>query len=70
MGDFNCILDLHEKRGGNNSITTPAIREFQNFFIWNAVTDMGFIGKPFIWPNMRNGTGRVLEILDKGSASN
>ncbi|XXG51262.1 hypothetical protein AAC387_Pa02g5076 [Persea americana] len=69
IGDVNCILVRSEKRGGFDFIQSPAVRDFQNFTITCSLTDMGFIGQPFTWSNMRSGNSRILERLDRGFAS-
>lgn len=69
MGDFNCITDPQDKRGGSPFSYTPAVRDFQSFINNTNLTDLGFIGQPYTWCNMRDGPARILERIDRGLAS-
>lgn len=69
MGDFNCITDPQDKRGGSPFTYSVSVRDFQSFIQYTNLTDLGFVGQPFTWCNMRDGPAHILERIDRGFAS-
>lgn len=69
LGDFNCVLGPHEKKGRTPVDIALAVRDFQQFISEANLQDMGFVGTPFTWSNQHSGPARILERLDRGLAS-
>ncbi|XP_038971684.1 uncharacterized protein LOC120104507 [Phoenix dactylifera] len=69
VGDFNCILEGSEKRGGRAFSDTVDRREFRDFLSRNGLVDLGFSGPQFTWCNNQSGQARVWERLDRAIAS-
>lgn len=67
IGDFNVVTEAEERsRGFSDNV---GVMEFRNFISANGLIDMGFKGSLFTWCNMRDGTGRLWERLDRALAS-
>ncbi|KAH9792802.1 reverse transcriptase domain-containing protein [Citrus sinensis] len=64
FGDFNEILYLHEKSGGNER-NLNAVAEFRETIQACNLVDMGYKGYQFTWSNRRFGTSYVEERLDR-----
>ncbi|XP_038985573.1 uncharacterized protein LOC120111755 [Phoenix dactylifera] len=60
-GDFNCIVDPQEKRGGRPFTFERKVMEFQDFLTSNGLIDLGFSGSKFTWCNNQQGQARVWE---------
>ncbi|XP_038983681.1 uncharacterized protein LOC120111194 [Phoenix dactylifera] len=69
VGDFNCILEESEKRGGRAFTDSVDRREFRDFLSRNGLVDLGFSGPRFTWCNNQSGRARVWERLDRVVAS-
>ena len=63
-GDFNVIIDAHEKRGGRPFSVAKGI-EFLAFIEEAEVFDAGFLGSSFTWCNNRRGMARIWKRLDR-----
>lgn len=64
MGDFNCILNETEKRGGPKPQLSK-ILEFRECLDQCQLMDLGFAGHPFTWTNRRFGIFFICERLDR-----
>ena len=64
LGDFNELLALDVKNGGNSRLMGPMV-EFKNTLLHCGLVDMGFSGYPFTWRNGRQGEAFVEERLDR-----
>ncbi|XP_038974547.1 uncharacterized protein LOC120105876 [Phoenix dactylifera] len=69
VGDFNCILERSEKRGGRAFTDSVDRREFRDFISRNGLVDLGFSGSQFTWCNNQSGCARVWERIDRAVAS-
>ncbi|KAI3463157.1 hypothetical protein Pfo_019820 [Paulownia fortunei] len=58
-GDFNVILDPHEKKG-NSILNTTAMNDFRDMITYCGLIDAGYEGQYFTWTNKR-----VWERLDR-----
>lgn len=54
VGDFNCILNLNEKKGGGK-IRLKKILGFRDCIAKCGLIDLGYAGHPFTWNNRRYG---------------
>ncbi|KAL9691065.1 hypothetical protein QQ045_011482 [Rhodiola kirilowii] len=63
-GDFNTILFLSEKMGRRKK-RGKDIRDFSEFLTKAGVSDVGFTGNRFTWPNNQEGANQVWERLDR-----
>lgn len=68
-GDFNCIVDPQEKRGGRPFSYEMKVKEFQDFLTSSGLIDLGFSGSRFTWCNNQQGQTRVWERLDRACAT-
>lgn len=68
-GDFNCIVQPQEKRGGRQSAGSLDRAEFRSFIDSAGLLDLGFSGAQFTWCNNRQGSARVWERLDRALAN-
>lgn len=57
-GDFNVIVDAHEKRGGRPFSMSEGF-EFLTFMEEAEIFDAGFSGSSFTWCNNRRGRARI-----------
>ena len=64
FGDFNEILHLREKIGGNN-INVGLITAFREAINDSRLTDLGYKGYLFTWCNRRFGPHIIEERLDR-----
>lgn len=64
IGDFNCILSLHEKLGGAQR-TTTYMTQFMNFLNNTALLSLPSLGNSFTWCNNHQIASRIYERLDK-----
>ncbi|KAI0508066.1 hypothetical protein KFK09_014200 [Dendrobium nobile] len=64
-GDFNCILNKEEKRGGKRFIFSKGPREMKNFKTNSDFHDIRSIGPKYTWCNNKEGTSRIWERLDR-----
>lgn len=67
-GDFNSILHVDEKMGGNQRQSWE-LTDFQNIVQESKLVDLGYVGYPFTWNNKRNGKENVRVRLDRFLAS-
>ena len=65
VGDFNCILEEEDKRGGRPFVEDRATRELANFIQDCGLVDLGFVGPRFTWCNNQSGRARVWEQIDR-----
>lgn len=63
-GDFNTILSLEEKRGGN-SLNNQGMQDFNEFLIEASLSDAGFEGNLYTWSNNKKGRHRIWQRLDR-----
>ncbi|KAL5703663.1 hypothetical protein ACHQM5_022190 [Ranunculus cassubicifolius] len=64
MGDFNAIMAVEEKNGGNEIITS-SMKEFNDLIQELGLFDLGFTGPKFTWCNNRSVGNQILERLDR-----
>ncbi|XP_028549094.1 uncharacterized protein LOC114579246 [Dendrobium catenatum] len=64
-GDFNCINNKEEKRGGKRFLFSKGPREMKSFMVNSYFHDIGSIGPRFTWCNNKEGTSRIWERLDR-----
>ncbi|XP_012853646.1 PREDICTED: uncharacterized protein LOC105973172 [Erythranthe guttata] len=63
-GDFNIILHLDEKNGGN-AADLRGIQDFRECIIQAGLSDIGFVGNRYTWSNNQRGSRRIWERLDR-----
>ncbi|KAL5854783.1 hypothetical protein ACOSQ4_004585 [Xanthoceras sorbifolium] len=63
-GDFNELLHIEEKRGGNER-TGPGMFNFRSIVELCDFVDLGFSWPLFTWNNKRGGSRNVQERLDR-----
>ncbi|MQL87437.1 hypothetical protein Taro_019969 [Colocasia esculenta] len=63
-GDFNCVTNGSEKKGGALARPT-AMLDFNSFISAAGLLDAGFVGQPFTWSNNRVGHASVKARLDR-----
>lgn len=68
LGDFNCILNSGEKRGGR-PFASSSYNPFSNFMDSCGLIDLGFKGQKFTWSNNRDGVAKICERLDRAIAN-
>lgn len=66
--DFNCILNVEDKKGAKAFKLDRDIRKFRTCMQNNGIIDMEYEGPKFIWYNNRIGLGRAWERLDRAFA--
>ncbi|XP_020698122.2 uncharacterized protein LOC110110827 [Dendrobium catenatum] len=64
-GDFNCILNKDEKRGGKRFLFSKGPREMKSFMANSDFHDIGFVGPRYTWCNNKEGNSRIWERLDR-----
>ncbi|XP_031114556.1 uncharacterized protein LOC116018726 isoform X2 [Ipomoea triloba] len=64
MGDFNCILNPEEKKGGLEYDMRKS-KEFQQCINETELRDVAFYGNTFTWWNGRNGEQAIWKRLDR-----
>ncbi|XP_020696281.1 uncharacterized protein LOC110109522 [Dendrobium catenatum] len=64
-GDFNCLLDSGDKRGGREFSFSQGSKEMKSFLINNDFHDVGFIGPRITWCNNKTNGARILKRLDR-----
>ncbi|WOK97892.1 hypothetical protein Cni_G06600 [Canna indica] len=60
VGDFNCILDAQDKKGGLEFKVNQPIRAFRSFIVDTNLIDLGYNGSKFTWCNNRKATKESL----------
>lgn len=60
LGDFNCILVDHERRGGAQNFAIRGRQDFREMVQECHLLDMGFQGRPFTWKH-----GNLFQRLDR-----
>ncbi|XP_073107358.1 uncharacterized protein [Elaeis guineensis] len=58
-GDFNCIMESHEKMGNRQYTDGIESREFRKFIDDAGLIDLGYSGPKFIWCNNQDGMARI-----------
>ncbi|XP_020680702.1 uncharacterized protein LOC110098272 [Dendrobium catenatum] len=64
-GDFNCILNKEEKRGGKRFLFSGGPRDMKCFMKNSDFHDVRSIGPRFTWCNNKEGASRIWERLDR-----
>ncbi|KAI0492176.1 hypothetical protein KFK09_026442 [Dendrobium nobile] len=64
-GDFNCVLNKDEKRGGKRFLFTKGPRDMKGFMTSCDFHDVGIIGPRYTWCNNKEGKSRIWERLDR-----
>ncbi|KAK6164533.1 hypothetical protein DH2020_001397 [Rehmannia glutinosa] len=64
MGDYNEIMWLHEKKGGNLK-SWQDMEQFRTVVGECELSDLGFSGHRFTWTNGRSGEDNIQERLDR-----
>ncbi|KAI0496458.1 hypothetical protein KFK09_022775 [Dendrobium nobile] len=64
-GDFNCLLNNNEKKGGKNFVFSQGPQEMKVFMTNNDYHDIGFSGPNYTWCNNKEGLARIWERLDR-----
>ncbi|WOK94327.1 hypothetical protein Cni_G03029 [Canna indica] len=65
LGDFNCILNQDDKKGGLPFRLTSHIQNFRSFITHANLIDLNFTGPKFTWCNNKKGEARILTMLDR-----
>ena len=68
IGDFNAILHGSEKQ----SVHAPYYNQMEDFWVALedcGLTDLGFIGHKFTWPNSRPSSAHTKQRLDRATAN-
>lgn len=63
-GDFNQGFWPSEKKGGN-PLSRNSLRPLHRMVDQCGLLDLGFVGSPFTWTNMRRGLANIQERLDR-----
>ncbi|KAI0498636.1 hypothetical protein KFK09_019526 [Dendrobium nobile] len=64
-GDFNCVLNKEEKRGGKRFVFSEGLREMNQFMTNSDFHDVRSIGPRYTWCNNKEGASRIWERLDR-----
>ncbi|XP_020688384.2 uncharacterized protein LOC110103861 [Dendrobium catenatum] len=64
-GDFNCIINKEEMRGGKRFLFSEGLREKKSFMVNSDFHDIGSMGPRFTWCNNKEGTSWIWERLDR-----
>ncbi|KAI0493904.1 hypothetical protein KFK09_024031 [Dendrobium nobile] len=64
-GNFNCILNKEEKRGGKRFVFSKGPREMKQFMTNLDFHDVRSIGPKYTWCNNKEGTSRIWGRLDR-----
>ncbi|KAI0488448.1 hypothetical protein KFK09_028279 [Dendrobium nobile] len=64
-GDFNCILNKEEKRGGQRFLFFKGPRDMKQFMTNSDFHDVRSIGPWFTWCNNKEGATQIWERLDR-----
>ncbi|XP_020682349.1 uncharacterized protein LOC110099507 [Dendrobium catenatum] len=64
-GDFNCILNKEEKRGGKRFLFSKGPRDMKSFMVNSDFHDIGVVGPRYTWCNNKEGNSRIWERLDR-----
>ncbi|KAK6151112.1 hypothetical protein DH2020_016044 [Rehmannia glutinosa] len=67
VGDFNEILRLHEKQGGNLK-SFQQMDQFRQVLTDNGLHDLGYSGNRFTWSTGQGNENNILERLDRALA--
>jgi hypothetical protein len=68
IGDFNKVITLSEKFGGNER-QSYLIQAFRQTLEECELTDLGFYGPKYTWSNCQEGDSLIQERLDRGVAN-
>ena len=69
VGDFNCILNTSDQKGGKNFTINRDVREFHTFFRSTELIDLNFLDPSFTWCNNCLGSARIWKHIDRAFAS-
>ncbi|XP_028556804.1 uncharacterized protein LOC114581224 [Dendrobium catenatum] len=64
-GDFNCVLNKEEKRGGKRFLFSKGPRDMKCFMMNFDFNYVGNIGPRFTWCNNKEGASQIWERLDR-----
>ncbi|XP_020681080.2 uncharacterized protein LOC110098560 [Dendrobium catenatum] len=64
-GDFNCILNKEENRGGKRLLFSKGPRDMKQFMTNSDFHDVRSIGPRFTWSNNKEGASQIWERLDR-----
>ncbi|KAI0519665.1 hypothetical protein KFK09_007119 [Dendrobium nobile] len=64
-GDFNCILNKEDKKGGRRFVYSMGAKEMEYFHIFTDLHEVRSIGPKFTWSNNNSGGNKILERLDR-----
>ncbi|KAI0498496.1 hypothetical protein KFK09_019384 [Dendrobium nobile] len=64
-GEFNCVLNKEEKRGGKRFLFSKGPKDMKCFMTNFDFHDVGNIGPRFTWCNNKEGASRIWERLDR-----
>ncbi|XP_020703147.1 uncharacterized protein LOC110114567 [Dendrobium catenatum] len=63
-GDFNCLLNKEDKKGGKRFFYALGSREMDLFLASNDLHEVNRVGPKFTWSNNKSGADKILEHLD------
>ncbi|KAI0513509.1 hypothetical protein KFK09_009533 [Dendrobium nobile] len=64
-GDFNCLLNKNEKRGGKRFVYSLGAKEMESFLVSNDLHEVRCIRPKYTWCNYKIGADRILKRLDR-----
>ncbi|XP_020686778.1 uncharacterized protein LOC110102681 [Dendrobium catenatum] len=64
-GDFNCLLDKEDKKGGRRFSFSFGPKEMKYFMTSNDIYELGFSGHRLTWSNNKKGSDQIMERLDR-----
>jgi Reverse transcriptase (RNA-dependent DNA polymerase)/zinc-binding in reverse transcriptase/Endonuclease/Exonuclease/phosphatase family len=64
IGDFNAIMDIEEKHGGNRRLNQNGVG-FRNFLFDAELIDLGFKGPAYTWTNRPHASNAIFVRLDR-----
>ncbi|XP_026443730.1 uncharacterized protein LOC113343831 [Papaver somniferum] len=64
IGDFNCVLQNEEKKGGGIP-NTDVVNEFSDWIDDNNLFEAELLGSKFTWSNRQSGVRRIISKIDR-----
>ncbi|XP_028548518.1 uncharacterized protein LOC114579019 [Dendrobium catenatum] len=64
-GDFNCILNKNDKKGGRKFVYSMSAKEMETFISSKDFHEIRSIGQKITWSNNNSGNNKILESLDR-----
>lgn len=64
VGDFNCIMDAKDKKGGKSFKINKKVWEFRDCVQYTGLVDLGYQGLSYTWCNNHQGLACVQERID------